>query len=189
VIRLALLLVALALAAPAAAASFTLNAQQQEQALAVGRRSITSETFEGEWRIGGGTGTGESVVVITPFYRLVLAARHAAFKNEPVKPGDREKMLSELKDRLLFWVHLRGKSEDFARYYTPRLVIEDREIEPAFVQNERTSLRQGGGAFLARSVYAFPNKGLTPTSRVVLVVRDPDGALVTRFDIDLAKMR
>lgn len=186
-IRLAVLVVVLAGAAPAAAASFTLGPNQQEEALLLGRRSITTETFEGEWRVAGGT--GESVIVITPFYRLVVAARHAAFKNEPVRPGDRDKMLAELKDRLLLWVHLRGKSEDFARYYTPRLVVEDREIEPAFVQNERTSLPQEGGAFLARSVYAFPNKELTPTSRVVLVVRDPDGALVTRFTIDLAKMR
>ncbi len=186
-IRFGVFAVALALAVPAAAASFTLSPQQQEQARVLGRRSITSETFEGEWRVNGGT--GENLIVITPFYRLALAARHAAFKNEPVKSGDQEKMLAELKDRLLFWVHLRGKSEDFARYYTPRLIIEDREIEPAFVQNERTSLRQDGGAFVARSVYAFPNKELTPTSRVVLVVRDPDGAQITRFTIDLARMR
>jgi len=98
-------------------------------------------------------------------------------------------LLACLKERLLFWVHLRGKGEDFARYYTPRLLVDDREIEPAFVQNERTSLRQEGGVFLARSVYAFPNRELTPTSRVVLVVRDPDGAMITRFNIDLAKMR
>jgi hypothetical protein len=174
-------------AVPAAAASFALTPEQREEALRVGRRSITAETFEGEWRIPGGE--GESVTVITPFYRLALAARHAAFKNEPVKPTDQEKALAEVKDRLLFWVHLRGKSEDFARYYAPRLLVNERELEPTFVQNERTSLRADGGAYVARSVYAFSNKDLAPNARVVLIVRDPDGALVTRFTIDLAKMR
>jgi hypothetical protein len=187
VIRAVAVVLALAAAAPAAAASFTLSPRQQQEALLLGRRSITSETFEGEWRVVGSA--GESAVVITPFYRLALAARHAAFKNEPVKPNDQVKMLEELKDRLFFWVHLRGKSEDFARYYTPRLLVDDREIEPAFVQNERTGLRQEGGAFLARSVYAFPNKAVAGGARVVLVVRDPDGALVARFNVDLAKIR
>jgi hypothetical protein len=58
-----------------------------------------------------------------------------------------------------------------------------------FVQNERTGLRQANGSFLARSVYAFPTKEVAGTAKVVLVVRDPEGQLRSRFAVDLAKMR
>ena len=45
----------------------------------------------------------------------------------------------------MVWVSLRGGSEDFARYYVPRLLAGDREIKAAFVQNERTAIRQDDG--------------------------------------------
>ncbi|PYN98684.1 MAG: hypothetical protein DMD91_14500 [Candidatus Rokuibacteriota bacterium] len=181
------LAVLLASVGPAAAASFMLSEREQQQALVVGQRSVTNESFGGEWRIL--QGSGESVEVVTPFHRLALAARHAAFKNEPLKPQDQEKMLTELKDRLMLWVYLQGPSEQFARHFTPRLVVDDREIEPALVQNERTAIRQENGRYLARCVYWFPTKDLTGTARPVLVVRDAEGQPVTRFAIDLTRMR
>jgi hypothetical protein len=186
----AAVVLAIALAAtnvPAVAASFALSQREQKQALVVGQRSVINETFGGEWRIV--QGSGESVEVVTPFHRLALAARNAAFKNEPLKPQDQEKMLTELKDRLMFWVYLQGPSEQFARHFSPRLLVDDREIEPALVQNERTAVRQDNGRYLARCVYWFPTKDLTGTSRPVLVVRDAEGQPVTRFAIDLARMR
>ena len=186
----AAVVLAIALAAtnvPAVAASFSLSEREQKQALVVGQRSVINETFGGEWRIV--QGSGESVEVVTPFHRLALAARNAAFKNEPLKPQDQDKMLTELKDRLMFWVYLQGPSEQFARHLSPRLLVDDREIEPALVQNERTAVRQDNGRYLARCVYWFPTKDLTGTSRPVLVVRDAEGQPVTRFAIDLARMR
>jgi hypothetical protein len=186
----AAVVLAIALAAtnvPAVAASFALSQREQKQALVVGQRSVINETFGGEWRIV--QGSGESVEVVTPFHRLALAARNAAFRNEPLKPQDQEKMLTELKDRLMFWVYLQGPSEQFARHFSPRLLVDDREIEPALVQNERTAVRQDNGRYLARCVYWFPTKDLTGTSRPVLVVRDAEGQPVTRFAIDLARMR
>jgi hypothetical protein len=174
--------------APAAAALLTLTQAQQADALRVGQRSVTSEAgFDAEWRVGNAA--GESLTVITPFYRLALAARQAAFRNEVVKPQDRARMLDDLRGRLTFWVHLHGPRENFARYYAPRLLVDDFEIEPAFVQNERTGLRQDNGSFLARSIYAFPTKGVTEKSKVVLVIRDPEGQLRSRFAVDLARMR
>jgi hypothetical protein len=173
---------------PAGAALLTLTDAQQAEALRVGQRSVTTETgFDAEWRVDNPT--GESLTVMTPFYRLALAARNAAFKNEAVKPQDQAKMLQSLRDRLTFWVNLSGGREDFARYYAPRLLVGDVEIEPVFVQNERTGLRQANGSFLARSVYAFPTRDVAGTSKVVLLIRDPAGQLVTRFAVDLAKMR
>jgi hypothetical protein len=173
---------------PAGAALLTLTDAQQAEAVRVGQRSVTTEAgFEAEWRVDNPT--GESLTVMTPFYRLALAARNAAFKNEAVKPQDQSKMLQTLRDRLMFWVSLNGAREDFARYYAPRLLVGDLEIEPVFVQNERTGLRQANGSFLARSVYAFPTRDVTGTSKVVLLIRDPAGQLVSRFAVDLAKMR
>lgn len=179
--------VALLGGAPALAASFVLASGDRESALRVGRRSVTNDAFDTEWRVANGA--GDSAMVVTPFHRLVLAARHAAFRNERMKPDEPERLLREQQDRLLIWTQLRGPREDFARFYAPRLLLGDREIEPAFVQNERTAARQDTGGYLARCVYAFPTRDLTGRSRVLLVVRDADGRDVSRFTIDLSTMR
>ena len=187
--RLAALVVLVTLVAtPAAAASLTLSEPQQAEALRVGQRSVTTESpFDTEWRLENAS--GERVTVITPFYRLAMASRNAAFKNDPLKPQDKDKVLQEVRERLIVWVELHGPREDFARYYVPRLLAADREIEPSFVQNERTGLRRTDGSFLARSVYAFPNREITGDAKLVLVIKNSEGQLISRFAIDLAKMR
>jgi len=183
------LVLALGLAVPpsAAAASFTLDQDARRDALQVGARSVTVESFDAEWRVAAPS--GDSVTVITPFHRLVLAARHAAFRNERLKDGEPDKLLREQRERLVIWANLRGPREDFARFYAPRIILGDREIEPSFVQNERTAARSDGGGYLARCVYGFPTKHLTPKARLFLIVRDADGRDVGRFAIDLAAMR
>jgi hypothetical protein len=182
-----LLLVATAGAQASEGAWLTLTQKQQAEALRVGQRSITAETWGTEWRIENPS--GESVTVITPFYRLAMAARNAAFENRQVKAADQDKMLSDLKERLLFSVSLKGRREDFARFYAPRLLVRDLEIEPAFVQNERTALKQDNGTYLARNTYGFPNKDIDAKSTAVLVIRDQEGEPVTRFTVDLSQMR
>jgi hypothetical protein len=179
----------LLLAGPAiaGAASFSLEPRQRNDALRVGAESITRESFDSEWRVANPS--GDSLTVITPFHRLVLAARNAAFKNEPMKEREPEKLLKEQQDRLVIWASLHGPREDFARFFTPRLLLGDRQIEPSFVQNERTAARAASGIYLARCVYGFPVKEITSKSRVILVVRDPGGRDVSRFTIDLASMR
>ena len=102
----------------------------------MGQRSVIREGFDAEWRVVNGA--GESVTVITPFHRLVLAARNAAFKNERLKPGDPDKLVKEQGNRLVLWVSLHGDREEFARYYEPKLIAGDLEIAPTFVQNERS---------------------------------------------------
>jgi hypothetical protein len=183
-------LLALLLAPPplARAASFTLEPQQRSDALRVGAQSATREgPFDAEWRVANPA--GDSVTVITPFHRLVLAARNAAFKNERMKDSEPQKLLREQQDRLVIWASLRGQREDFARFYVPRILVSDHEIEPSFVQNERTAMRTDNGGYLARCVYGFPVKEIGPKARLVLVVRDTDGRDVSRFTIDLASMR
>ena len=183
----ALLLALLALAGPAAAAALALGEAEMREAIRVGERSVTSETFDAEWRVRNAR--GDLVLVMTPFHRLVVAARHAAFRNEPLKAGEPGKLLAEQKDRLVVWVHLTGAREDFARFYQPRLAVGDHEIKATFVQNERTAARQEDGSFLARCVYTFPTREITGRSQVELVVADVDGRQVTAFTIDLAAMR
>jgi len=186
-LAVATLLGALLLGPSARAASFALTPGERQDALRVGARAVTVETFDTEWRVMNAA--GDSVTVLTQFHRLVLAARHAAFRNQPLRPDTSDKLLREHQDRLLLWASLRGPREDFARFYSPRLRVGDREIEPAFVQNERTAMRQDDGRYLARCVYSFPTRDLTGTSRVALVVRDGDGRDVSRFTIDLSTMR
>jgi hypothetical protein len=169
------------------AAALALNDRLTQEAIRVGQRSITSEVFDAEWRVGNAS--GDSVLVYTPFHRVALAARHSAFKNQVLKPSEPEKILKEQGDRLLLWAYLKGDKEDFARYYVPRLLVGAREIEPSFVQNERSAVRDDAGHFVARCVYGFPIKDITGASRVVLSVRDPEGKDVSRFTIDLSTMR
>lgn len=185
----AALLLVLALAGPPAvsAASFTLGPKEKSDALSTGARSVILESFDAEWHVANPS--GESVTVITPYHRLVLAARHAAFKNERLKDGEPDKLLREQQDRLVIWAHLHGAREDFARFYAPRILVGSREIEPTFVQNERTAVRTETGGYLARCVYGFPIKEITGKARLLLVVRDADGRDVNRFTIDLSTMR
>jgi hypothetical protein len=183
---LASAVLAMALTGQAAAASFTLSEAEKRAAVQSGERSTTVEDFDREWRVRG---EGGEVTVLTPFHRLTVAARHAAFKNDPLKPLDIEKVVKKDAGRLIVWVSLRGRSEDFARYYVPRLLYGDREIKAAFVQNERTAVRQDDGAFLARCVYGFPVRDLDGRARVALVVADIEGRDLSRFTIDLAAMR
>lgn len=180
-------LVAVAASGPAGGAMLVLGERERQEALQLGQRSVTSESFGDEWRVV--TGSGESVTIMTPFHRLALAARHAAFKNESLKPQEQDRMLQELKDRLVLWVHLHGSRENFARHLVPRLLAGDRAIEPALVQNERTAARQHDGSYLARCVYSFPTRDVNGTARLSLVVREPDGQPVARFPIDLGRMR
>jgi hypothetical protein len=172
---------------PAAAVLLQLSDEERREAMRLGERSITSEAFDGEWRVVGGT--GESLVVMSPFHRLLLAARNAAFKNDPLKPTEIDRLVKQDANRLIVWANLRGGSEEFARYYVPRLMAGTREIKAVFVQNERTAIRQDDGRFLARCIYGFPIQNLTGRDRLALVVADADGRDVTRFTIDLAAMR
>ena len=173
--------------AAASGASLALTEGQRQEAIRAGERSVTAEAFGAEWSVAGAG--GERAVVLTPFHRLAIAARHARFGGKALKPGDPDKVLREARDRLVFWVSLRGGSPDFARYYVPRLVVGGREVQASFVQNERTAARQDDGAYLARCVYGFPTRDVEGRERVALVVADGDGRDVTRFTIDLAAMR
>jgi len=186
--RLAALGLVLAVWSPAAgAASLALGDKDREEALRTGQRSVTSETFGSEWRVVNGG--GESVSVMTPFHRLALAARQSAFKGEALKVQDQERMLQELRERMMFRVELRGNTEDFARFLAPRLVVGDRVIQPSLAQNERTAVREESGRYLARCSYWFPAKDFAGDARLVLRIQTPDGEERSRFDIDLAKMR
>jgi hypothetical protein len=98
---------------------------------------------------------------MTPFHRLALAARNAAFKNDTLKPKDIDTVLKESTNKLMLWVTLRGDRIDFARFYVPLLLDGKTEIKPSFVQNERTALRAEGGGYAARCLYVFPVDGLT----------------------------
>ena len=169
------------------AASFTLGEREIQDAIETGERSVTRESLGDEWRVRNAA--GEVVTVMTPFHRLALAARQAAFRKEALSPRDRQRVLKGQHERLVFWVELKGTREDFARFYTPRLVAGARRLEPSFTQNERTPARGDDGRFVARCVYAFPTKAVSPTGKVVLVVRDDDGRDVSTFSIDLASMR
>ena len=183
----AALLLLLAEAGAGDAASFTLGEGQIQEAVDLGERSITRDSLGNEWRVRNEA--GDVVTVMTPFHRLALAARHAAFRKEPLSPRDRDRLLKGQHERLVFIAELKGAREDFARFYAPRLVAGGRRLEPSFTQNEHTPARGEDGRFVARCIYTFPTKSLSPTGKMVLVVRDGDGRDVGSFAIDLASMR
>jgi hypothetical protein len=172
---------------PLDAASFTLMPGDREDAMRAGRRSVTTEDWAREWRVDGGGGQG--LTVMTPFHRLALAARNAAFQDRELRPKEIEALLKEQQGKLVFWATLRGGREDFARFYTPRLVARQREVKASFTQNERTALRGEDGRYTARCLYVFPTEGLDPRDSVTLLVQDIEEKPVARFAVDLAAMR
>ncbi|MBI4587205.1 MAG: hypothetical protein HY725_00060 [Candidatus Rokubacteria bacterium] len=174
--------------APLSAASFSLTPRETQEAIRFGQRSVVSEEFGREWKTVNSS--GETLTVVTPFFRLAQAARNAAFRAQSLKQREIDALLKEHQRRLLVWAFLKGGGEDFARWYQAVLRVPGKgEIRPSFVQNERTALRQEDGRFLARSIYAFPADDLDPKGRVTLVVRDKDEREVARFVIDLSAMR
>ncbi len=171
----------------ATAAALTLDEHGRQEAVRVGEKSITNDTFDAEWRVTNDR--GDTASVLTPFHRLVVASRHAAFGGKPLKASEENKVLKEARDRLVVALDVHGTREDFARYYAPRLLVGDREIKPAFVQNERTAKRQDDGRYVAHCVYGFPTRDLDARAKTALIVADGDGRDVSRFTIDLGRMR
>jgi len=177
----------LAPAPPAAAVSFALAEADRADAMRVGQRSVTLGEFGAEWR--GTDSGGQTVLVMTPYHRLALAARNAAFKKDTLKPKDVESLLKETQNKLTFWVTLRGGKPDFARFVEPALVGGAAEVKATFVQNERTALREEDGRYAARCLYVFPVEGVAPRGRVTLLVRDQDSKELAKFTVDLSTMR
>lgn len=185
---LVLMLTALGVAAApsAAAMSFALSEPEQAEAIGAGRRSITSETFGDEWTMRDAS--GQTLTVVTPYYRLALAARNAAFRGADLTPRDIASLVREGGARFVVRVTLRGSRADFARFASPTLTDGKALITATFVQNERAALREDDGRYTAHCVYAFPVQGLTGRERVTLVVRDGDRE-TARFTVDLSTIR
>jgi hypothetical protein len=173
---------------PGEAVSFALADRDREQAIRVGKKSIVEEQFGGEWRLKDGS--GQTLVVMTPFHRLALAARNSAFRSQEMKPKDVQSAIKDAEGKLNFRVTLRGGTKtDFARFYAPTLLAGAQEVKPSFVQNEHTALREEDGRYAAQCVYEFPADKVDPKGRVVLVVKDADEREVAKFTVDLAAMR
>ncbi len=173
---------------PGEAMSFALADRDREQAIRVGKKSIVEEQFGGEWRLKDGS--GQTLVVMTPFHKLALAARNSTFRSQELKAKDVQSVLKDTEGKLNFRVTLRGGPKaDFARFYAPTLLAGSQEVKASFVQNERTALREEDGRYAAQCVYEFPTDGVDPKGRVVLVVKDADEREVAKFTVDLAAMR
>jgi hypothetical protein len=173
---------------PGEAVSFALTGRDREQAIRVGKKSVVEEQFGAEWRLRDGS--GQTLVVMTPFHRLALAARNSAFRSQELKPKDVQSVVKDTEGKLNFRVTLRGGDKtDFARFYAPTLLAGSQEVKASFVQNERTAIREEDGRYAAQCVYEFSADGVDPKGRVVLVVRDADEREVAKFTVDLAAMR
>ena len=179
---------ALAIGQPVGAVSFSLTPAERDDAIRAGRRSVVSSDFGAEWRVAGDS-PGQSLVVMTPFHRLALAARNAAFKGEELRPRDIDSLVRDQEGKLVLWATMRGTRPDFARFYAPLLNRGQQEIKPSFTQNERTALREEDGSYTARCMYVFPAAEVDAKGKVVLVVKDQEAKPVARFTVDLAGMR
>ena len=170
------------------AVSLTLTPKERDAAIEMGKQSIITDRFGGEWKVNG-EGAGEALVVMTPFHRLALAARNSAFKSEELKAKDVDSLMREQEGKLTLWATLRGGKPDFARFYTPLLVIGQRQIKATFTQNERTARREDDGGYTARCLYVFPAEGLKPGEPLTLIVKDTKDMQVAKFTLDLSAMR
>ena len=171
-----------------AAASFTLTPDQRAAAIRLGQQSVVNEEFGGEWQVGG-AGPGQTLVVVTPFHRLALAARNSAFKSQELKPTDIDALSKDQEGTLTLWATLKGGKGDFARFYAPVLVSGQQEIKATFVQNERTARREDDGSFTARCMYVFPTDKLNAKDTVTLIVKNSESQPVAKFTVNLSAMR
>jgi hypothetical protein len=172
---------------PGEAVSFALSDRDREQAVRAGKKSIVVEEFGTEWRLKDAS--GQTIVVMTPFYRLALAARNSTFRSQELKPRDVDALMKDYEGKLAFRVTLRGGKTDFARFYAPMLVAGAQEVKASFVQNEHTAIREDDGRYAAQCLYVFSAGKLDPKGQVVLVVKDADEREVAKFTVDLAAMR
>ena len=172
----------------AAAASFTLTPAERDAAITLGRQSVISEEFGGEWTVAGDA-PGQALLVVTPFHRLALAARNSAFKGQELKPKDIDALAKDQEATLTLWATLKGAKADFARFFAPILVSGRQEIKATFAQNERTARREDDGSFTARCMYVFPTGKLTAKDTITLIVKNSDSQPVVTFTADLAAMR
>jgi hypothetical protein len=173
---------------PLAAASLTLSPRDREEAIRLGKKSVITDEFGGEWTVRG-DGPGQSLTVMTPFHRLALASRNSAFKNQELKPKDIETLLKEQESTLTVWATLKGGTPGFARFYTPMLVKDAQQIKASFAQNEHTARREDDGSYTARCLYVFTAETVKPNDKLVLIVKDPDDKAVAKFVVDLSSMR
>lgn len=173
---------------PAAALVPVLSPAEIQEAVAEGTRSLGRDDFGEEWRVQ--LPGGEEIVVTTPFSRLALAARQAAFKEQPLTERQVQEQVERGKGKLQVLVATFGRQVDFARWYQAVLRVDDREVRATFTQNERTALRLEDGRFLARNLYVFPLEGLPVRGTVTLVVRHGlERTEVLRATLDLGRMR
>jgi hypothetical protein len=191
--RLGLGLAALVLwGAPASAPALVgdLTPTGIRDAIDTGIAAVTQDDFGEEWqlRLPG----GEDIVVSTPFSRLALTARQIAIKGEVMTEKQQKEQIDRGKGRIQLLVTMHGgPSRTFARFYTPVLQVDGKEIKATFVQNERTPIPEDDGRLAARNVYVFPLEGLPKDGVVTLVVRDapPEQKEVLRAKLDLSKFR
>jgi hypothetical protein len=175
---------------PASALVGDLTPDGIREAITAGTAAITQDDFAEEWqlRLPG----GEDIVVSTPFSRLALTARQVAMKGETLTEKQQKDQIDRGKGRIQLLVTMHGgPSRTFARFYTPVLQVDGREIKASFVQNERTPIPEEDGRLAARNVYVFPLEGLPKGGIVTLVVRDapPEQKEVLRAKFDLGKFR
>jgi len=159
-------------------------------AIDAGIAAVTQDDFAEEWQLQ--LPGGEDVVVSTPFSRLALAARQVAMKGEVLTDKQQKDQIDRGKGRIQFLITMHGgPSRTFARFYTPVLQVDGKEIKATFVQNERTPIAEEDGRLAARNVYVFALEGLPNDGIVTLVVRDapPEQKEVLRAKIDLGKFR
>jgi hypothetical protein len=160
------------------------------EAIDAGVAAVTQDDFAEEWllQLPG----GEDIVVSTPFSRLALTARQVAMKGDILTEKQQKEQIDRGKGRIQLIVTMHGgPSRTFARFYTPVLQVDGKEIKASFVQNERTPIPEDDGRLAARNVYVFPLEGLPKNGTVTLVVRDapPEQKEVLRAKLDLGKFR
>ena len=176
--------------APAPALVGDLTPAGIREAIDAGIAAVTQDDFAEEWQLQ--LPGGEDIVVSTPFSRLALTARQVAMKGEVMTEKQQKEQIDRGKGRIQLLVTMHGgPSRNFARFYTPVLQVDGKEIKASFVQNERTPIPEDDGRLAARNVYVFPLEGLPKNGVVTLVVRDapPQQKEVLRAKLDLSKFR
>ena len=173
--------------APIDAALFTLMPGDRDESVRVGRRSVTTEDWGGEWRVDGGA--GQFLTVMTPFHRLALAARNSAFQDKELKPREVDSVLKDQQNKVVFFATLRGAGWT-SRASTPPCCwpgAVDQGLLHTRTSGPRSAARTGSTPRAASTL--FPAEGVEFPRPADAPGAGPRRKVVAKFTIDLLDQR
>lgn len=175
-------------ALPAHAIWVNLTPEQAERAMKVGgfQASMGNPSkFMEKWTVSI---EGASALLMTEFLSVAFAAQVAAANMSALQPWEVQDALGRARGKLVFSVTTTGSAPDFADGQRGWVVADGKRIQNSHWKNGTPTKTEDGG-YIADSTFWFLAEGISPESKVELVIENDDTGKTWSFPFDLSKMR